>query len=249
MSRMTGLAAILGVAMLMAVIAACGSDKVDTGDGPTGIAQALKAAEGSKVTVSGHLIAGRDGNTRLCSLLAESLPPQCGGDRISLLGFDASSVPNSKTPQRPSDIPTVRWTDSLITVTGIKRIDGLADVQLSIETPTTPDVQPGSASMGMIAPNLRLTFDGVEYTGVEILGAATPNGQIVCCGTQINMDDMAIVGTGIWHNLNGDSTKQVYRPKIDGTADVYTFHSSQTVSTPEEEADTTPATWTRWTAK
>ena len=72
MSRMTGLAAILGVAMLMVVIAACGSDKLDTGngptkigqasdeldsgEGPTEIAQALKAAEGSKVTVSGHLI-------------------------------------------------------------------------------------------------------------------------------------------------------------------------------------------------
>ena len=99
----------------------------------TEIGQALEAAEGSEVTVSGFLIADRDGNTKLCSVLAESLPPQCGGDWIDLLGFDASSVPNSKTPQRPSDIGTVRWTDSQITVTAIKGTGGLTEVRLSTE--------------------------------------------------------------------------------------------------------------------
>ena len=97
------------------------------------IRQALEAVERSEVTVSGFLIADRDGNTRLCSVLAESLPPQCGGDRINLLGFDASSVLNSKTPQRPSDIGTTRWTDHQITVTGIKGTGGLTEVRLSTE--------------------------------------------------------------------------------------------------------------------
>ena len=97
------------------------------------ISQALEAAEGSEFTVSGMLIANRDGNTRLCSVLLESDPPQCGGDRIDLLGFDASSVPNSSTPQRPSEIQTARWTDSPITVTGIKGIGGLVEVRLSNE--------------------------------------------------------------------------------------------------------------------
>ena len=105
------------------------------------IGQALEAAEGSEVTVRGNLVVDSAGNTRLCSVLAESLPPQCGGDWINLLGFDASSVPNSKTSQRPSDIQTVRWTDSYIAVTGIKRIGGLAEVQLSAAG-TTPGVQP-----------------------------------------------------------------------------------------------------------
>ncbi len=94
------------------------------------ISQALEAAEGSEVTVNGMLIANRDGKTRLCSVLLESDPPQCGGYRIDLLGFDASSVPNSKTPQRPSEIQTARWTDSPITVTGIKGIGGLVKVRL-----------------------------------------------------------------------------------------------------------------------
>ena len=194
------------------------------------ISQALEAADGSEVTVSGFLIADRDGNTRLCSVLLESDPPQCGGDRIDLLGFDASSVPNSKTPQRPSEIQTARWTDSYITVTGIKGIGGLVEVRLSTESlPPAPEGQLVPAGMGMIAPNLRLTFDGVEYTGVlrltfdgveytgvEILGAASPNGPIVCCGTPINMDDMEVIGTGILHNPDDDATVQLYRPKANG---------------------------------
>jgi hypothetical protein len=101
-------------------------------------------------------------------------------------------------------IGTTRWTDSHITVTGIKSTNGfgfreLAEVRLSTGTESTstsdevstpPGVQPVPAGMGMIAPNLRLTFDEVEYNGVELLGAASPNGPIVCCGTPINMDDM-----------------------------------------------------------
>ena len=138
-----GLVATIGIAALVVIVAACGSDESDTGDGQMEIAQALEAAEGSEVTVSGHLIADSDGNTRLCSVLAESFPPQCGGDRIDLLGFDASSVPNSKTPQRPSEIQTARWTDSYITVTGIKGIGGLAEVRLSTEAPTTRRRQRG----------------------------------------------------------------------------------------------------------
>jgi hypothetical protein len=175
----------------------------------TSIGQALEAADGSEVTVSGFLV-GWGGITSLCSGLLESSPPQCGGDRIDLLEFDASSVPNSKTPQRLSAVSdtgvigTTRWTDSHITVTGIKSTNGfgfreLAEVRLSTGTESTstsdevstpPGVQPVPAGMGMIAPNLRLTFDEVEYNGVEILGAASPNGPIVCCGTPINMDDM-----------------------------------------------------------
>ena len=120
--------------------------------------------------------------------------------------------------------------------------------------PPAPAAEPAPAVMGMMAPDLRLTVSGVEYTGVEILGAASPNGPIVCCGTPINMDDMEVVGAGIQHNPDSDATVQVYRPKADGTTDVYTFQGSQTLSKvegapPEDETDTTPATWTRWTAK
>ena len=284
MNKIRGTTTAVGIAALMVTALACGSgaepaspnDEAPTlapltagGATPTDsnppsttkIRPALEAPEGSDVTVSGFFFADKDGNARLCSGLLESSPPQCGGDRIDLLGFDGSSVPNSKTPQRPSEIETARWTDSYITVTGIKGIGGLVEVRLSTEAPTTqrapsapaPGIQPAPPVMGMMAPNLRLTFDGVEYTGVEILGAASPNGPIVCCGTPIDMDDMEVVGTGAQHNPDDDATLQVYRPKTNGTTDVYTFHPEQTRSKvdgapPEDEADTTPATWTRWTA-
>ena len=121
---------------VIALSVACGgddNDEFDIGDGQTKIGQALEAAEGSEVMVSGFLIADRDGSTRLCSALLESFPPQCGGDRIELLGFDASAVPNTSSPQRQSEIRTVRWTKTEITVTGIKGIAGLAEVRLSTE--------------------------------------------------------------------------------------------------------------------
>ena len=137
MNRMKGLAAVLGAAVLMVVVVACGSDALDTDDGQMEIGQALEAAEGSEVTVSGFLIADRDGSTRLCGELLESFPPQCGGDRINLLGFDASSVPHTSSAPSSSQIGTTRWTDGQITVTGIKRSGGLADMRLSTEAPTT----------------------------------------------------------------------------------------------------------------
>ena len=491
MNRIKGLALGLGVTTLIVVGLACGagktpagSDELDTGDGQMEIAQALQAAEGSQVTVSGHLIADTDGITRLCSVLAESLSPQCGGDVIHLLGFDASSVPNSKTPPGPSDIQTARWTDSYITVTGIKGRRGLAEVRLSsepaadstdvpvvtsaasqgreqircfptglaarvgasvgdswtlagnirlqgkippdprdlrnggessvtftltglddgsrtwlvdeasgkrshienseasvhtttvyrddegntleaternekwatfvihgsdqalitpdwdchrnawltggipssrditressvgeIDLPTrsivlfiettawaadsgdefaaksvygydkvtgrlvlterhqsgTLDGRPYTLDMvrelvpaltlsgisiaplalapavtGMIVPDLRLTFEGVEYSGVEVLSAASPTGPVMCCGTPIKMDDMEVVGAGTSHNPDGDASVKVYRPKAGATTDLYTSHQTIDASGEPGGTATGPATWTRW---
>ena len=131
MSRMrTGLAALL---VVVALSVACGGDDAaaDTGAGQKDIAGALGASMGSEVTVSGFLIVDRDGNTRLCSGLLESFPPQCGDDRIDLAGLDVSSVPNISTTQGESEISTAMWTDTQITVTGVKANGGLAQVRLS----------------------------------------------------------------------------------------------------------------------
>ncbi len=84
------------------------------------------------------------------------------------------------------------------------------------------------AVMGMMAPDLRLTFEGVRYAGVEILSAASPTGPIACCGTPINMDDMEVVGAGTNHNPDGDASVEVYQPKAGATTDVYTFYPAQT---------------------
>ena len=44
------------------------------------------------VTVSGALFVDGDGTVRLCDAIAESLPPQCGGERIVVQGLDLDAV-------------------------------------------------------------------------------------------------------------------------------------------------------------
>ena len=109
---------------------------------------------------------------------------------------------------------------------------------------------PASAVTGMIVPDMRLTFEGVEYTGVEVLTAASHTGPVMCCGTPINMDDMEVVGTGTNHNPGGDASVEVYRPKAGATTHVYTFQPAQNIELSKESggSDTGPATWFRWTA-
>ena len=106
-------------------------------------------------------------------------------------------------------------------------------------------------SMGMMAPDLRLTFEMVRYTGVEILSAASPTGPIACCGTPINMDDMNVVGTGTDHNSDGDASVEVYQPKAGATTDLFTFHPAQPVVVSEEPGGTGtgPASWIHWTTE
>ncbi len=136
---MRGLIRYLLPGLLLAVIVGCGGD--DIGGTKLGdvsermeIGQALKAANGSEVTVSGFLIVNADGNSRLCGALLESFPPQCGGDRIDLPGFEVSTVPNTKSVQfSEGGIRTVIWSDGSISVKGIREADGLREARPSSE--------------------------------------------------------------------------------------------------------------------
>jgi len=58
------------------------------------------------VTVTGALFVDPDGTVRLCDAIAESFPPQCGGDRIEVQGLDLSTVPDLQ------DANGVQWADS-----------------------------------------------------------------------------------------------------------------------------------------
>ncbi len=98
--------------------------------------------------------------------------------------------------------------------------------------PDTPGAQPSPPAMsGMIAPDLRLTFQGVDYSGVEILGSA--DGPIICCGTPVDPDDMEAAGTRVDHTPEEAQTVPVYRPKACGTTDIHTFSVAQTLAAPE----------------
>lgn len=49
------------------------------------------------VTVSGTLFVDADGTVRLCDAIAESFPPQCGGERIVVQGLDLDAVAGLQT--------------------------------------------------------------------------------------------------------------------------------------------------------
>lgn len=49
------------------------------------------------VTVSGALFVDADGTVLLCDAIAESFPPQCGGERIRVQGLDIAAVPGFQT--------------------------------------------------------------------------------------------------------------------------------------------------------
>jgi hypothetical protein len=49
------------------------------------------------VTVSGALFVDPDGTVRLCDAIAESFPPQCGGERIVVQGLNLADIGNLQT--------------------------------------------------------------------------------------------------------------------------------------------------------
>ncbi len=113
---------------MFAIAVACsGSDSAPT---DADIGQALSTELGTEVSVSGYLFLDNDGQVRLCDMLLESFPPQCGGDRILLSAFDVDSAPNVQRVQEPSEINTTAWTNEIITITGTRNSDGLVDVTL-----------------------------------------------------------------------------------------------------------------------
>ena len=59
------------------------------------------------VTVTGALFVDPDGTMRLCDAIAESFPPQCGGDRIEVRGLDLATVAGLQ------DANDVRWAESV----------------------------------------------------------------------------------------------------------------------------------------
>ena len=78
-------------------------------DGPgLSVAEALgHQATDDVVTVTGALFVDPDGTVRLCDAIAESFPPQCGGDRIEVQGLDLATIADL---QEEGD---VQWSDSV----------------------------------------------------------------------------------------------------------------------------------------
>ena len=85
--------------------------------GGLSIADALTSDADGPIAVAGFLIQDANG-ARLCDLLAESMPPQCGGDSVELSDVSMIDPDELKTAQG------VTWTDSTVTVYG-EIVDGV----------------------------------------------------------------------------------------------------------------------------
>lgn len=126
-------------AVLALVVAACGGTAddpvdVDLGDPVVGgllvdggltVGETLTTDAVGVIAVKGFLVQDAAG-ARLCDLLAESLPPQCGGASIDL--SDTSTI----DPGEMKSEQGVTWTDQTVTVFG-EIIDGV----LVVTSPST----------------------------------------------------------------------------------------------------------------
>ena len=102
----------------MLALAACGHDDDDPVSGPTigvgpglSIGEALTSNLTGPLLINGHLHV-QNGQVRLCEVLAESLPPQCGGGILVVNGLDLTTIDGLKTEG------SVTWSDQLVQVLG-----------------------------------------------------------------------------------------------------------------------------------
>ena len=86
--------------------------------------EALSTDATAIIAVQGFLV-DNGGVARLCELLAESLPPQCGGSSIPVTGYDeVIGVPLSESQG-------VTWTDQVVSLLG-EVIDGVLVVDATV---------------------------------------------------------------------------------------------------------------------
>lgn len=128
MKTFTLLAALLAAVAL----AACGGDDDsaagdDVSPAPTvpvgpgiSIEEALETDSDEPQLVNGNLLI-TDGQARLCSALAESFPPQCGGASLLITGLDLARVDGLIVEG------DVMWTDRPIQLAGVVS-DGILTV-------------------------------------------------------------------------------------------------------------------------
>ncbi len=112
---------LLTLLLAVALVAACDSPADEPTPGGVGtpanggtsigmgpgisIADALASNSDQPLLVNGAIVATAQ-DTRLCDVLMESYPPQCGGDYLIVEGLDLSTIENLQ------EASGVSWTDS-----------------------------------------------------------------------------------------------------------------------------------------
>lgn len=127
MGRIGYRVALLTLALALS-LAACGSGDDGNDGGGDGSAapapgEALSVEEALASTLAGPLlvqgfIVARDGEpVRLCDLLAESYPPQCGGASLVVEGLDLDTVEGLTRTAEP-DLAQAAWSEATVSVLG-----------------------------------------------------------------------------------------------------------------------------------
>jgi hypothetical protein len=80
-------------------------------------------------TVSGFIFMDATGS-RICGLMLESYPPQCGEPSLKLLDLEPESVVALTSPEDPT-LASVSWTDYATSVQGERGPNGLSGVTLA----------------------------------------------------------------------------------------------------------------------
>ena len=135
--------ALVATLVVAVALAACGEDDDPVGDpatvtdtqasglgaGPAvSIDDALASGSDEMLLVNGNLLA-QGGEVRLCSALAESFPPQCGGASLHVVGLNLAEVDGLVTEA------DVGWTDRPIELLGVVENDtqGKDDILTVVE--------------------------------------------------------------------------------------------------------------------
>ena len=98
---------------------ACGDDDSDLDSGPnSGVGPGISIGEAMASNLTGPLLINgflhvQNDQVRLCELLAESFPPQCGGSSLVVKGLNLMTVEDLTSEG------SVRWSDQPVQVLGI----------------------------------------------------------------------------------------------------------------------------------
>jgi hypothetical protein len=101
----------ISIALVLALVA-CGGNDESPGATPVSIDEALSSGSDEPLLVTGNLLA-HGADVRLCSALAESFPPQCGGASLVVEGLELEGVNGLVTEG------DVSWTDRPIQLLGV----------------------------------------------------------------------------------------------------------------------------------
>lgn len=83
--------------------------------GGLSIQEAIDSPLAGPLMVAGFVVAAPDGSVRLCAVLAESFPPQCGGASLALKGLDLETVEGLV---RDAADPGRAWTQTQVSLLG-----------------------------------------------------------------------------------------------------------------------------------